>query len=102
VAVETRVVVYGLKAGQEVVVGEFTVRDAQEGGWVDLGAGSSVRGPQALTESACVRTTAYAKAMAAGVENTEARRLKRVVARKGTERPMEDGDVPVSGIPFGR
>jgi hypothetical protein len=40
--------------------------------------------------------------MAAGVENTEARRLKQAVARKGTERPMEDGDVPVSGITFGR
>ena len=68
VTAEARVVVTGQQAGRDVVVGEFVVR----AGAVNGGRGK----PQDLVDEAMTRAKAYARAMAAGVENTEARRLK--------------------------
>ena len=68
VSVECRVVVTGQQEGRDMVAGEFVVR---------AGASNGGRGKvQNLTEEAMARASAYAKAMAAGVENTESRRLK--------------------------
>lgn len=69
VQVEARVQVVGTRGGVQAVVGEYVVREYVQAN----GRHGTV---SALTDVAFGRVSAYAKAMSAGVENTEARRLK--------------------------
>lgn len=69
VAVTSTVVVTGQHAGADVV-GEYVVRATRR---ATVRSGNAVQG---MVRDAMAEATAYAKAMAAAVDNTEARRLK--------------------------